>query len=520
MAVLQNTNWQETLKTHFNLDLSSYRAKIYAVALVLVLAGSWVIGATDKGIWVVAGVIGLVMSVLVMLRPQIGMYILVIFIYTNMSTVLTRTFGLPSLNKILVVLIFVSVIATQIMMRRKPLVFRLTEGAILLYLIVVGGSTLIGTGLTAASFDSIVDTAKDFLLVFVIVQLASEEKAWIRALYLLIICAVMLSALTWYQVVADDYDQNFFGFARTKSDSQEAVSDYIYFFRVSGPIGDPNFYAQSLIMVYPLAFYRMLDKRGKKTGQAFGVFATLMIAGAIVFTYSRATLLVMMAITAFMLLEQRINILKIGIVSVFIFTVALPFLPAGYRERMVTIIDAAGATEGAGDTSSRGRLSEAIVAWRMFKDHPFFGIGYSHYPLLYQSYAVYVGLDWRTEQREAHNLYLEAAAETGILGAMTMGFMFVTIFDALRKAHKKLTELGRHDLVPWVVALQFGLIAYMLNSIFLHGAHIRYLRLSIALAVSSTALVQALIERQTTERKRKALSQFDEAPPKLADSMF
>ena len=101
-----------------------------------------------------------------------------------------------------------------------------------------------------------------------------------------------------------------------------------------------------------------------------------------------------------------------------------------------------------------------------------------------------------------------------------MIFMFFTIFQAIRQAKKQLIQLGRSDLVTWVVALEFGLIAYLINSLFLHDAYIRYMRLSIALAVSATALVQAIIERQAAERKRKVLSQFDEAAPRLADTLL
>ncbi|MDQ7036648.1 MAG: hypothetical protein Q9P01_18000 [Anaerolineae bacterium] len=66
------------------------------------------------------------------------------------------------------------------------------------------------------------------------------------------------------------------------------------------------------------------------------------------------------------------------------------------------------------------------------------------------------------------------------------------------------------------MALQFGLLAYMVNSIFLHDSYVRYLRLSIALVVSSTALVDALLAQQTAKQNRKRLAALDEEAPKLA----
>ncbi|MDQ7025225.1 MAG: hypothetical protein Q9P44_06660, partial [Anaerolineae bacterium] len=178
MATLQLNTIQRILKNRFAIDVSPSQMIVYVLSIMLLLGGSYVIGGTDMGILVVIGVLGIAFVGVIMARPQIGMFVLVIFIYTNMSTVLSDKFGIPSLNKVLVILIFVSVIGTQVMMRRKPLLFRITEAAILLFLFVVTVSTFIGVGVNAESFGEIVDSLKDFLLIFIIVQLAAEEKAW------------------------------------------------------------------------------------------------------------------------------------------------------------------------------------------------------------------------------------------------------------------------------------------------------------------------------------------------------
>ena len=67
------------------------------------------------------------------------------------------------------------------------------------------------------------------------------------------------------------------------------------------------------------------------------------------------------------------------------------------------------------DHAFRGRLSENLVALQMFVRHPWNGIGVGGFDEHYGTYALPLGLDDRPH-RGAHNLYLEVAAETGLVG--------------------------------------------------------------------------------------------------------
>ncbi|MDQ7036647.1 MAG: O-antigen ligase family protein [Anaerolineae bacterium] len=448
MATLQLNTIQRILKNRFAIDVSPSQMIVYVLSIMLLLGGSYVIGGTDMGILVVIGVLGIAFVGVIMARPQIGMFVLVIFIYTNMSTVLSDKFGIPSLNKVLVILIFVSVIGTQVMMRRKPLLFRITEAAILLFLFVVTVSTFIGVGVNAESFGEIVDSLKDFLLIFIIVQLAAEEKAWKHAQYVLIAAAVFLSAMTWYQSLAGDYQQDFLGFATSRTDSvaEDTTIASIDFNRVGGPVGDPNFYSQILLMVFPIALYRVLDKKSSKDEKLLALLATTVITGAIIFTYSRGALMALLLIIGLILLERKINVYKIGLVGLVVLGLAFPVLPSGYKERMLTIVGLGGVAEGQADGSAQGRLSESLVAIEMFFDNPILGIGYGQYSANYLDYSIYLGMDGRLQNREAHNLYLEAAAETGMVGLVALTFMFAIVFRETNKAKKRLVDLKREDL--------------------------------------------------------------------------
>jgi hypothetical protein len=96
----------------------------------------------------------------------------------------------------------------------------------------------------------------------------------------------------------------------------------------------------------------------------------------------------------------------------------VPILPTNYTERLVTTVDlfSGDSNDARNETSFRGRTSEVVVAWRIFMDHPVFGVGLKNYKYYYQDYAQPLGWDKRREERSAHNLFLEIAAETGLVG--------------------------------------------------------------------------------------------------------
>ena len=483
-------------------NLRSHQYRIIGLGAFLMLIGSLIIGLTDLGIVAVAGALGIGLVLGILARPYVGMYILTLFIFTNLSTVLNEAFGIPSLNKILVALIFVAVIGTRVVLQRKKLLFRVTEGVILLYIAITAVSTVVNAGLGPEGFDSVVDSVKDFIIIFIVVQLATEETAWKNSQWILIACGVGLSLMTWYQFGTGNYDFDFYGLATSRLDSvQDDFSVFVDFVRVGGPVGDPNYYAQILLMVMPLAIYRFLTDSSSTRRFAAGM-ALIIIGGAIIFTYSRATLLVLIVIVGLIMFERRIQFYKVFLGGALILALVYPLLPSSFTARMLTIVGLDTSSAEQEDVSAQGRLSEALVAIQMFQEYPIFGIGFSQYERNYQSYSVFIGLDQRLEERQAHNIYLEVAAETGIIGVLGFAIMLFFIYRAAIDTRRALKAMGREDLIPWASAFHFALLAYLLNSIFLHDDYVRYMWLAVGFVVSGTAMTSALQVEMVSKRSR------------------
>ena len=83
------------------------------------------------------------------------------------------------------------------------------------------------------------------------------------------------------------------------------------------------------------------------------------------------------------------------------------------------------------DLSNDLRVGIWVSTISMIADHPFIGIGWGAYQFTYPQYDYYF-LDFKETIYHAHNLYLNTAAEVGIVGALAyFWYFFGTMFSAL-----------------------------------------------------------------------------------------
>jgi putative inorganic carbon (hco3(-)) transporter len=472
---------------------------VIAFGTLIAVAMSAAVGAIANGWLVILGAIAMVVGLTMVMRPPLGMFVLIVFIYLDLSNIIEINWGIPSLNKLLVALIFVAVIGTRAIIQRKPMIIRPTEGAVILYGFTIALSIFLNP--SDGGFKQVVDFAKDFALVIIIIQLCDDEKTWKTMQWTLLIAAAFLSSLTCYHMLSGDTSNNFWGLANAPVHEITAGFDSV---RPTGPLVDPNFYAQILLMVFPIGAYRIVDEK-KLFTRGVALICSALIVGAIIFTYSRSAFIMILAVSFVIVLERRMNVYKFAAIGVAVLLAALPILPAGYLDRMATLTDAGESAGGQTEASFRGRNSEATVAVMMFSDYPLLGIGYGNYEANYLRYSTVLGIDGRNQERQAHSLYLEAAAETGVVGLFGFVLMYLLTFRSLWIARKQMIQIGRPDLVSWVTGLALGLLGYLLTSIFLHDDYVRYLRLMIGLALSASALSEGLLRKYNQEKTHKAL---------------
>lgn len=444
---------------------------------------------TTAGQYVLGGIVAMGLAALIFLRPQFGAYILLITIFTNVSSIFTDQ-GLPSINKPLVLLVFVSLLANFLIAERGrlPRLSRV-EWLALAYLGVLTASRFVAQDKALAT-ENIVDLAKDLVIILCIVHSLREQDLWKRAAWLVILVAMVLATMGSFQIITGNLYQTFGGFAIV--DQQEVV-DGLVRPRLSGPVDAPNFWGQTLAAMIPLAIYRILDEK-KLAGKIVGGFTVLVLVFAMMSTYSRGAFIAMIITLLLIAIERRARPSLIAVFAL-VSILLIAILPVGYAERIKSLLLLTGDGESAvyEESSFRGRSSEMKAGLMMFAEHPFLGVGTGNYNHHYQDYARRIGIETRNEARDPHSLYVQILAETGLAGIVTFGALFATLFASLRQVRQKLRAAGHLRWLTWVTAVQMSITSYLISSTFLHAHYIRYLWLLLALAIAAVHLSDSLL---------------------------
>jgi len=430
-----------------------------------------------------------VSSLLINVSSTVALPILALVIYTNFSDLSMRAFGIPSVLQPLIVLLGVVTWYYRRELDSATIVAQPLTFALLAYTAVLFISSVWAADVRLAD-DRVVDTIKNVALFVIAASLASSWRAIQRVILVLTIAASALSILSSYQTLAHDYTNEFLGFARIQIATLYAgVSEL----RPAGPVGDPNFYAQILLMIVPLALFAAFAEERPR------IRATLFTGGAIItigvaLTYSRGAMLALGVMTLLALLILRPTskqLTAIGATAV----IAFIALPNEVTQRLLTIEALMPGTEQRADASILKRRLLLGTAARMFDDHLVAGVGAGNFTKHYAHYANAVGsaapqYEQPGERQFPHTLYLEIGAETGIIGLATFAIAMTCAFVALIKMRR--TLLDRDDVAHAgiVAGLMIALSGYLITSLFLHGSYQRYLFLLLALCATTTRLAE------------------------------
>lgn len=258
------------------------------------------------------------------------------------------------------------------------------------------------------------------------------------------------------------------------------VNDY----RLSGPVGDPNFFAQVMVVLALLGVERLMHEKNLFWKIVAG-WAAAASTLTVVFTFSRGTTiaLVLSLIIFFWIYRlkpaQLLVIVTLGIAMLF-------FAPQTYYQRLLSIADVLPTSNGEinirSDKAIQGRASENLTAWVMFTDHPLLGVGLNNFSSLYQEYTKDLGLAPSAQNRSPHNLYLEVAAETGVIGLLAFLAIIVFAFRSLFRARRQFIQAGMQDYVNMTTGFIIAFTGYLLSAVFVHAAYPRYFYLLVGIA--------------------------------------
>ncbi len=332
--------------------------------------------------------------------------------------------------------------------------------------------------------------AKGMIICLVVVALIWTRESLRRTQITLLVVGAIMGGFTVHQFTTESWQLSYFGLGNFRL---QGMAGTVERHRASGPIGDPNFYAQFLLVLIALAIERVWNERSRAVS-VLAATALFGLTAALAFTYSRGGYL---AFAFLILLSALIATvwkppLRRVLLSVALVAAALPLGGDTALHRLSTIghllQPQKGSTPADPESDSRteaeqrfgrilddygfpGRVSENLSALMMFADHPIVGVGSGGFGLHYAEYADRIGIDQRP-MRAAHNLYLEVAAETGCVGIAAFIFLLASLFVGVAKTYRHLVAAGEVDLGRSVAGLGMALVAYLLAASTLHlGYH-------------------------------------------------
>ncbi|HMB71234.1 MAG TPA: O-antigen ligase family protein, partial [bacterium] len=336
------------------------------------------------------------------------------------------------------------------------------------------------------------------LLMYVLMVNAIRRPGVLRAsVWTLAIVATILTGLGVYQEIAHDYTNDFGGLAQRKLkrwDPSEGGDAGLFrekerisaADRIGGPVNDPNHFAQLLIIVLPLSFAMIWSERsrfGKVT--AFGL--TMVVLGGVMLTYSRGAFLVLMGLVGLVTALGYLRWRQVAVAALAVLALTAVVAP-GYFDRMDTIrrvtkVNSESDDWKSGDHAMRGRLTEMFAAIHVFIDHPLVGVGPGQYTPYYSlEYMNKPGVAFKQldVERRAHTLYMELAAETGLLGLMAFLSIAGVVLLRLWVLRRRWLHT-RPEYAHLATGLALAILGYLGTGLFLSLAFQRYYWMLIAL---------------------------------------
>ncbi len=349
------------------------------------------------------------------------------------------------------------------------------------------------------------------LLYFLVSNLVRDAEAWRNVVATLLLAGTLMGSVVVIEVITESQVGTSIGLVQPHY-AQEDMDARPGPHRTRGPTGDPNRFAQNMIILLPLSiFYFQTSKSTKQ--RILGASASVMCTAAVLLSYSRGGFLTLVLLLIAMALSGFVRpryILASLLLAALLVPVAAPLL----LQRMGTLRSIAGLfledRSVQVDSSARGRLTEMLAAFNVFVDHPVIGVGPGQYSRFYSiSYQNNPQISFKEleKTRRAHTLYFELAAELGILGllafASILGFLLRNLWKVRRRR-----ALDDPVLASMATAVVLSLFAYLVSGTFLHLAYQRYFWL--LTAVAGTVL--------TLSRDTETVEAHESAEPLSADA--
>jgi hypothetical protein len=492
--------------------MMGFRAAVWIVLLAVAALSVW---AIQQGVTMGLAALALLGAAIFMfLRPNTGTVLFLALAYTNAPVLLGQRIASPHLlGAAMTVLIMVPIVVH--MAKRRGLVVDYSFLLMLLLLGALAVSTMFSVD-SGIAMNWVLSYLIEGVLIYVLVLNAIRTIRSLKtAMWTLILVGAILGGMALYQELLGSYRQDFGGLMQRNTERMEdeaegglmreresvKVSN-----RAGGPTGGPNRFAQILIVILPLAFFRARDEK-RKPLRLLAMAAAFLVLCGFFLTYSRGGFLTFAVLCAIMMALRYIRVGHViagGLLGALMVTIVAP----GFYERIDTmrvipqLLSNREVVSGHG--AIRGRLTETLAAINVFFDHPVLGVGPGQFTPFYSvDYMDDPDVAFRSiaKTRRSHCLYAELAAETGLVGITLFVALVWLILTRLWKLRARLQE-RRPELAHLALAFWLAVLGYLGTAWFLQLSYQRYMWILFALAGAAVQVLQAEVPEEEEEEIR------------------
>lgn len=434
---------------------------------------------------------------------ELATWAVLFLLYINLGGIATQVYYVPFIVAGSFILLLALPVADYLLLRQERLIFDTIFCLMLAFLAITLASSWFAKDTEIALKWIVEFTAEGLLLYFLVINVVRSFEVLMRVIWVLLLACSLLGSLTLYQEITLNYTEEFGGLAQRRAEGWTGVDKNLEqdeilrtrtkvgtSNRAGGPVGDPNRYAQNLLMVLPLGFFVFFQERASRKARIASAVATGVIFSAILLTYSRGAFVTLILILGVLTLLRYIRVHRIVLSLPLLLGLVLIVAP-GYLVRIQTLGGVEDPMSIESDQVIGKRLTEMLAAWNVFLDHPILGVGPGQYLGFYsQEYMSNPDIAFRDidKRRRAHDLYVELAAETGVFGISVFAAIVVLAMRRLLQARRRWVG-SRPGLAHLATAFLISMTAYLGTAIFLHLAFQRYFWLMLALSSVSVRIL-------------------------------
>jgi tetratricopeptide (TPR) repeat protein len=259
---------------------------------------------------------------------------------------------------------------------------------------------------------------------------------------------------------------------------------YAHLGALTSTIGQKNWISNYLAMIFPLVFSYFLLENKKNIKITYFIllsvlYTTLLICQSrgIWISISLTFILALIIIAKYRLWDtfnKNKQWLMFLFVILLIFTIIYSTENPLNKSRL-TVVERAVTTFDKDDSSINQHFLEWAIALEMTKDNPVLGLGIGNFKLHYLDYqAEYLlkhpnYIKYNGKAQEAHNEYLQIAAEMGILGLAVFTTIIFIIYQSILQFLRK--SIKTEDMII-VFGLTLSMTCFLIHCMFTFPFHV------------------------------------------------